>query len=63
MALDQEETRTCIICGQPKETGIHIVSEFICEACESEMVHTKVEDERYPFFIRQLRQIWVRFHA
>jgi hypothetical protein len=63
MALDQDETRTCIICGQPKETGIHIVSEFICESCESEMVHTKVEDERYPFFIRQLRQIWVRFHA
>ncbi|MBB6692491.1 sigma factor G inhibitor Gin [Cohnella xylanilytica] len=61
--MDQEGTRTCMVCGQPKEEGIQIVTEFICTSCESEMVNTKVEDERYPFFVRQLRQLWVRFHA
>ena len=61
--MNREETRTCMVCGQPKEDGIRIVNEFICSSCESEMVNTKVEDERYPFFVRQLRQLWVRFHA
>ncbi|MFD0870374.1 Inhibitor of sigma-G Gin [Chlamydia abortus] len=48
----------CIICGQQREDGIHIISQFICAACEEEIVHTDVQDEKYPFFIHQLRQIW-----
>jgi hypothetical protein len=62
MGMETLETKTCIVCGERKEHGITVVSEFICTSCESEMVQTKVEDERYPFFIRQLRQLWVRFH-
>ncbi|WP_238162459.1 sigma factor G inhibitor Gin [Cohnella sp. AR92] len=54
---------TCIVCGQPKEQGIHIVNEFICLDCETEMVQTKVEDEKYPFFVHRLRQIAVRYHV
>ncbi|MBN2981198.1 MULTISPECIES: sigma factor G inhibitor Gin [Cohnella] len=61
--MDATDLKTCIICGEPKQEGITVVSEFICQSCEAEMVHTKVEDERYPFFVRRLRQIWVRFHA
>ncbi|EXX86141.1 Inhibitor of sigma-G Gin [Paenibacillus darwinianus] len=53
----------CIICGQFKETGIRIVKEFICEACEFEMVRTDVKDEKYPFFVHQLKQIWVQHNA
>lgn len=63
MAMEREEAKTCIICGQPREEGIQVVTEFICSSCENEMVHTQVEDEKYPFFVRQLRQLWVRFHA
>jgi hypothetical protein len=63
MFMEEKETKTCIVCGEPKEEGMTIVTEFICTSCESEMVHTKVEDERYPFFVRQLKQLWVRFHA
>jgi hypothetical protein len=58
---DRESVSTCIVCGQPKEKGIHIVNEFICTDCEMEMVHTRVEDERYTFFIHRLRQIAVRY--
>jgi hypothetical protein len=61
--MEDNERKTCIVCGEPKEEGITVVTEFICTSCESEMVHTNVEDERYPFFVRQLKQIWVRFHA
>ncbi|MCR8645892.1 sigma factor G inhibitor Gin [Paenibacillus sp. N1-5-1-14] len=46
----------CIICSQAKPDGIFILSEFICDDCESEMVRTDVMDERYPFFIGQLKQ-------
>ncbi|RXZ79251.1 inhibitor of sigma-G Gin [Paenibacillaceae bacterium] len=57
----QQETRLhqCIICGNVKENGIHIVTEFICDGCESEMVQTDVKDAKYPFFVHQLKQIWV----
>ncbi|MBP1907331.1 sigma factor G inhibitor Gin [Paenibacillus turicensis] len=51
---------TCIICGQQKEDGIHIVSEFICDACESEMVRTDVQEEKYHFFIHRMKQIWMK---
>lgn len=61
--MEQEIMSTCIVCGQPKEQGIHIVNEFICLDCESEMVQTKVEDEKYPFFVHRLRQIAVRYHV
>ncbi|WP_325050049.1 hypothetical protein [Cohnella faecalis] len=27
------------------------------------MVSTKVEDRKYPFFVQQLKQVWVRFHV
>ncbi|MGG1314684.1 MULTISPECIES: sigma factor G inhibitor Gin [Cohnella] len=61
--MEQDEAKACIVCGERKQEGITVVNEFICHSCESEIVHTKVEDERYPFFVRRLRQIWVRFHA
>ncbi|MBB6638256.1 hypothetical protein J2Z47_005961 [Cohnella thailandensis] len=61
--MDQDRMETCIVCGQPKEEGIHIVNEFICISCEMEMVQTKVEDEKYPFFVNRLRRIAVRYHV
>lgn len=61
--METRETKTCIVCGQPKEVGITVVTEFICLSCESEMVRTDAGDEKYPFFVRQLRQLWVKFHA
>ncbi|MFD2611577.1 sigma factor G inhibitor Gin [Paenibacillus gansuensis] len=61
--MDLQEDCTCIICGEQKAEGIHIVSEFICDACETEMVRTDVKDEKYPFFIHQLKQIWYRKNA
>ncbi|TVY06826.1 sigma factor G inhibitor Gin [Paenibacillus cremeus] len=58
-----EPVSSCIICGQAKEEGIMIISEFICEDCESEMVKTDVSDAKYPFFIHQMRQILYRKNA
>lgn len=55
--LPQDLVHPCIICGQSKEHGIMIISEFICEDCETEMVKTDVNDVKYPFFIHQMKQI------
>ena len=49
---------TCMICLQERDEGIRICEEFICLSCEREMVSTDVKDERYPFFVHQMRQIW-----
>ncbi|EOS53324.1 MULTISPECIES: sigma factor G inhibitor Gin [Paenibacillus] len=61
--MDESRVSTCIICGEPKTEGIHIVSEFICDACEAEMVRTDVQEEKYHFFVHQMKQIWVQKNA
>ena len=57
--------RKCIICEQDKaeSQGIRIVSGFICESCETEMIQTDVKDAKYPFFIHQMKQIFVEKNA
>ncbi|CAM3674194.1 sigma factor G inhibitor Gin [Marinicrinis lubricantis] len=53
-----EPLQHCIICDGDKKEGIHIYTSFICLDCEKEIVGTDVLDLKYPFFIRQLKQIW-----
>ncbi|WP_436756513.1 sigma factor G inhibitor Gin, partial [Streptomyces sp. URMC 124] len=52
MAMEELTERVCIICNQSKTEGITILSQFVCEECESEIVHTSAEDAKYHFFIR-----------
>ncbi|MCF6095139.1 sigma factor G inhibitor Gin [Microaerobacter geothermalis] len=59
----EQEMRYCIVCGMRKDTGISIWGEFICIACEHEIIDTDVYDEKYPFFIEQMRRIWLKNHA
>ncbi|WP_270167043.1 sigma factor G inhibitor Gin [Paenibacillus sp. SYP-B4298] len=62
--MEEEYRQTCcIVCNQEKDEGIFIMSEFICDACEAEMVRTDVRDAKYPFFIHQLRRIWLQKNA
>ncbi|MFC5406739.1 sigma factor G inhibitor Gin [Cohnella soli] len=61
--MSENERRTCMVCGEPKDEGMTIVTEFICSSCESEMVKTETEDEKYPFFVRRMRRLWVKFHV
>ncbi|MFD0591076.1 sigma factor G inhibitor Gin [Paenibacillus sp. GCM10027627] len=55
----------CIICGQlkPGSEGIRIVTGFICAPCEREMIQTDVKDEKYPFFIHQMKQFFMEKNA
>lgn len=55
----------CIICGEMKgeDEGIRIVTEFICDDCEIDIVATDVLDEKYPFYIHQMKQIWIQRNA
>jgi len=59
-APDGETWKTCMVCDQPKKEGITVASGFfICASCENEMVNTSVEDEKYPFFVRRLKPLWL----
>ncbi|GBF78361.1 hypothetical protein PA598K_06992 [Paenibacillus sp. 598K] len=60
MHMQEEHKHTCIVCGLEKTEGIHIVTQFICDSCEREMVRTDVKDEKYPFYIHQLKQLWIQ---
>ncbi|MGD9677774.1 MAG: sigma factor G inhibitor Gin [Vulcanibacillus sp.] len=48
--------KTCAICGTKKREGINIHSYFICAICEEEIVHTEVNNERYTFFIKKMKE-------
>lgn len=63
--MNDNHEHLCIICGQQKAEGqgIRIVSEFICETCEAEMIRTDVKDDKYPFFIHQMKQIFLEKNA
>ena len=50
---------TCVVCGEEKAAGIRIVAQFLCSDCEREIVHTEVEDEKYPYYIERMKRIWL----
>lgn len=53
----------CIICERSRTEGIQICGQFICVDCEAEMVRTDVKDEKYPYFITQMKRIWYKKDA
>jgi hypothetical protein len=61
--MEEQTGQTCIICGQEKVEGIVIVSHFICEDCEAEMVRTEAEDAKYRFFIGRMKKIGLQKNA
>ena len=63
--MDNKLEHQCVICGEQKSEGegIRIISGFICEPCEMEMVRTDVRDDKYPFFIHQMKQIFLEKNA
>lgn len=61
--MEQQTGQACIICGHEKEDGIVIVSHFICEDCEAEMIHTEAEDAKYQFFIGRMKKIGLQTNA
>ncbi|NEW09620.1 inhibitor of sigma-G Gin [Paenibacillus sp. SYP-B3998] len=52
-----------MICEQQRNGGIHIISAFICDECSSEMVRTEVRDQKYPFFVKQMKKVFYTKHA
>ncbi len=53
----------CMICGESHLGGLHLGGEFICAACEREIVQTDVSDAKYPYFIHRMKQLWQRKNA
>lgn len=61
--MNEVREEECMICGSTKNEGIHICTKFICHPCETEMVNTDVKDEKYPYFINQMKQLWYKKEA
>ena len=61
--MERQTEQCCIICGQQKVEGIVIVDQFICSGCEQEMVHAEVGDAKYPYYIHQLKRLWMQLQA
>lgn len=63
MEQEHAQPEVCIICGHEKKEGIRILSQFICEDCEAEMVRTEAEDAKYRFFIGRMKKIGLQKNA
>ncbi|OPH51273.1 hypothetical protein BC351_35275 [Paenibacillus ferrarius] len=55
--MEENRFGVCMICEQQKLGGIHIITAFICDDCNNEIVQTNVNDQKYPFFVRQMRKV------
>ncbi|SEC36684.1 sigma factor G inhibitor Gin [Paenibacillus sp. GP183] len=53
--MEKKQVSPCMICGQNQENGIFILSGFLCDDCEMEMVETDAQDERYRYFVQQMK--------
>lgn len=61
MSVDEGNGRKiCVLCGQKKQEGIMIYSGFICDDCEFEIIHTDTADEKYPFIIERMKDLWLK---
>ncbi|GFR38383.1 carnitine-CoA ligase [Insulibacter thermoxylanivorax] len=56
----EQNAEVCIICGRDQQTGILICDQLICEQCEQEMIRTDVKEEKYHFFVDQMKKIWYK---
>jgi len=61
--MEQDKTGACIICGSEDVQGILICGQLICDRCEREMVHTDVKEERYHYFVDQMKKIWYKMSS
>lgn len=56
---ETQHSNLCIVCRENKLAGIRIWGQFVCTDCERDIVHTEVEDEKYPFYIERMKRIWL----
>lgn len=61
--MTEENLQKCVICGQNHHEGVRLFHAFICDPCEQEIVQTDVHEERYRFFIRRMRSVWLKKDA
>ena len=63
LSPQSEPASACLICERTRSEGIHICGQFICHECETEMVHTDVLDEKYSYFVMQMKRVWYKKDA
>lgn len=47
----------CIVCEEPKLEGIRLRNSFFCQACEHNMVHTEVREQKYRYYVEKLKSL------
>jgi len=64
MAVQNQQVHTfteppcCLICGQQRQEVIKILDEFICLACENDILHLQVDDMHYGYFVWRLKGLY-----
>jgi hypothetical protein len=51
----------CVICECRKPVGIHLYKSFICDGCESDIIHTDTDNPKYLFFLEQLKKTHIPY--
>ncbi|GGL63900.1 sigma factor G inhibitor Gin [Sporolactobacillus putidus] len=60
MQMHPQAGETCMICGQVKQTGIHICNQLICDSCQKKIVETDVTDWKYRHYVNKLSRLQLK---
>lgn len=52
-----ENSKRCGICEDEKSSGIHLYRLFICNECETNMIHTEPREEKYQYYLQKLKNV------
>ena len=52
------DSQACLVCGCQSSEGLHILTRFLCTTCETSILKTEADHERYHYFVDRLRQLW-----
>jgi hypothetical protein len=52
------DQKNCLCCGSVKDSGITVLSSFICLDCEQEIIGASFHGMKYRHFIDILKEIW-----
>ncbi|MGR6009400.1 sigma factor G inhibitor Gin [Bacillus cereus] len=57
----KSQNEVCIVCETERKEGIYVYNNLICYECEKDMVNTETNDQKYIYYLKQLRKLEVSY--
>lgn len=54
--------KKCIVCEEVMTHVVAIQRQHICSACERNMIHTAVHEQKYKYYLEKLKNLQIAYH-